>query len=84
MEKNTAFAKSLDLDYPILSDPGKKVAEAYGVVHEGRAVPERWTFIIDDEGKILHVDRKVKSKSHGMDLAAKLAELNVPRKRNRP
>lgn len=80
MEKNTAFAKSLDLDYPILSDPGKKVAEAYGVVHEGRAVPERWTFVIGEDGKILHVDKKVKSGSHGKDLAAKLAELNVPKK----
>lgn len=80
MEKNTAFAKSLDLDYPILSDPGKKVAEAYGVVHEGRQVPERWTFVIDEKGKILLVDKKVKSATHGQDLAAKLAELGVAEK----
>ena len=37
-ETNARFAKSLELDYPILSDPGKDVAKAYGVVH-GAASP---------------------------------------------
>ena len=80
VEKNTDFAKSLDLDYPILSDPSKKTAEAYGVVHEGRAVPERWTFYIDAEGAIAFVDKKVKAGSHGADIAAKLGELGVKKK----
>src|SRR5436189_6327025 len=31
---NKAFAKSLDLDYPILSDPTKETAKAYGVLSE--------------------------------------------------
>ncbi|APZ91033.1 Putative peroxiredoxin bcp [Fuerstiella marisgermanici] len=81
VEKNTAFAKSLELDYPILSDPEKKVAEAYGVVHEGRAVPERWTYFIGMDGKILHIDKKVKTASHGEDIAAQLKELEVPQKK---
>ena len=37
-EENKKFAESLDLDYPILSDPDKTVAKAYGVVHAGRGV----------------------------------------------
>ena len=32
-EKNADFAKSLDLDFPILSDPEKKVATAFGVMN---------------------------------------------------
>ena len=80
MEKNTAFAKSLELDYPILSDPCKEVAKAYGVVHEGREVPERWTFIIGEDGKLKHVDRKVNASDHGKDIAAKLAELKIRKK----
>ena len=80
VEKNTAFAKSLDLDYPILSDPEKDVAKAYGVVHEGRAFPERWTFIIGDDGKILHIDKKVKAGSHGQDLVDQLEKLKVSKK----
>ena len=47
---NRDFAKSLKLDYPILSDPEKTVASAYGVVHEGRSLPERWTFFIGTDG----------------------------------
>jgi len=70
VEKNTEFAKSLELDYPILSDPEKNVAKAYGVVHEGREVPERWTFIIGADGNIKHIDRKVKAASHGEDLVS--------------
>jgi thioredoxin-dependent peroxiredoxin len=77
-EENKKFAESLGADYPILSDPGKKVAEAYGVVHPGREVPERWTFYIGKDGKILFVDRQVKAQSAGEDVVKKLKELNVP------
>ena len=80
MEKNTAFAKSLNLDYPILSDPEKNVAKAYGVVHEGRAFPERWTFIIGADGNILQIDKKVKAASHGQDLVEQMQKLKIPRK----
>lgn len=80
VETNTKFAKSLDLDYPILSDPDKTVAKAYGVVTAKRSLPFRWTFFIDKDGKILHIDKKVKAGSHGADVAAKLKELGVPKK----
>ena len=80
-EKNTEFAKSLMLDYPILSDPGQEVAKAYGVVHEGREVPERWTFYIDKDGVIKSIDKKVTTDSHGEDIAKKLAELGVAKKK---
>ena len=81
VEKNTAFAKSLELDYPILSDPDKGVAKAYGVVHEGREVPERWTFVIGDDGTLIHVEKKVKAASHGEDMVALLEKLGIPKKK---
>ena len=77
---NKAFAESLKLDYPILSDPDKSVAKAYGVVHEGRDFPERWTFYIDKEGVIRLIDQKVNVKEHGKDIAKKLEELGIPKK----
>ena len=77
---NKKYAESLKLDYPILSDPGKKVAEAYGVVHGSRQVPERWTFFIDAAGKLTFIDKKVSPKTHGSDVAKKLVELGVPKK----
>lgn len=76
VEKNTEFAKSLELDYPILSDPDKKVATAFGVLND-RGVTNRWTYYIGKDGKVLHVDKSVKPDSHGQDIAAKLKELGV-------
>lgn len=76
-ELNKKFAESLDCDYPILSDPDKSVAQAYGVVHEGRAVPERWTFYIDKQGVIKQIDKKVDTDKAAEDVAAKVKELGL-------
>ncbi len=78
-ETNKKFAESLDLDYPILSDPSKETAKAYGVVHEGRAVPERWTFYIDKDGVIRAIDKSVQQRTEqaGEDVVAKLKELGL-------
>jgi peroxiredoxin Q/BCP len=77
---NKKFAESLSCDYPILSDPSKEVAKAYGVVHEGRAVPERWTFYIDKEGTIRAIDKRVNVENAATDAAAKLKELGIAEK----
>ena len=74
---NKAFAESMELDYPILSDESKSTAKAFGVVTSKRPVPFRWTFYIGKDGRILFVDKKVKAGSHGADIAAKLKELGV-------
>jgi len=79
-EKNARFAEKVGADYPILSDPEGDVARAYGVVDSLRPVPRRWTFIIGADGKVLHIDKNVKTKSHAADVAAKLAELGVPKR----
>jgi peroxiredoxin Q/BCP len=76
-ELNKKFAESLNCDYPILSDPDKSVAKAYGVVHEGREVPERWTFYIDKEGVIKAVDKKVNTERAADDVAAKVKDLGL-------
>ena len=80
VQKNTDFAKSLSLDYPILSDPTKKTAEAYGVVHEGRPFAERWTFYIGPDGVVKAVDQKVNTKEHAKDIAKQLEAIGVPKK----
>ena len=78
-ELNADFAKSLDLDYPILSDPTKKNAEAFGVLGKGGNAT-RWTFYISKDGKIAEIDKTVKTETHGKDIAAKLASLGVSKK----
>ncbi|MBC7821438.1 MAG: peroxiredoxin [Planctomycetaceae bacterium] len=74
---NAAFAKSLDLDYPILSDPEKKVSKEYGVLKPDGGVTNRWTFYISKDGKIQHIDKMVKTDTHAEDIAGKLKELGV-------
>ena len=56
------------------------MAKAYGVVTASRGLPHRWTFFIGPDGKVLHVDKRVKPGSHGADCAAKLGELGVKKK----
>ncbi len=77
-EKNKRFAESLDADFPILSDPSGDVAEAYGVRMPLIGTASRWTFYIGKDGRILDIDRKVSAASHGGDVAAKLAALDIP------
>jgi len=79
-KKNKDFAMSLELDYPILSDPGKSTAKAYGVVNETRQFPYRWTYYIGPDGKILHIDREVNAANHGKDLVDQLEKLGVKKK----
>ncbi len=75
-ETNAQFAESLGLDYPILSDPDKKVARAYGVLSPS-GFASRWTFYIGRDGRILDIDKHVSASSHGPAIAARLRELGI-------
>jgi peroxiredoxin Q/BCP len=79
-ETNKTFAQSLGVDYPLLSDPSKSVATAYGVVDQDQPFASRWTFYIGVDGRILYIDRQVSPATHGKVVAAKLAELGVRRR----
>ncbi len=81
VEENTRFAKSLDVDYPILSDPKGKVATEYGIYDAKGDRAARVTFIIDAQGKIAAIDKGVKTETHGADVAAKLKELGAEAKK---
>jgi len=72
-ETNAKFAASLGADYPILSDPTKVVARAYGVLAPS-GMASRWTFYIGRDGRILDIDKQVRASSHGADVAERLQE----------
>ena len=76
-EKNKRFAESLDLDFPILSDPEGKVAKAYGIYNEGRGFPSRVTFYIGKDGKIAAIDRKVNVRAHGKQILDRIKALSA-------
>jgi peroxiredoxin Q/BCP len=79
-DTNRKFAESLEANYPILSDPEKTVATAYGVVGPDRATASRWTFYIGPDGKILEIDKKVNVRTAGADVVATLERLGVKKK----
>jgi thioredoxin-dependent peroxiredoxin len=76
IEKNTDFAKAQEADFPLLSDPTKEVATAYGVLNP-KGMATRWTFYIGKDGRILAVDKAIKVETSAEDMVAKLGELNI-------
>ena len=80
-ETNKKFAEHVEADYPILSDPDKKVATAYGVVDANRQLAARWTFYIGPDGRIRDIDMKVSPRTAGEDVVKKLEELKVPKRK---
>ncbi|MBX5466063.1 MAG: peroxiredoxin [Firmicutes bacterium] len=81
LKSHQNFAAKYRLPFPLLSDPDATVAARYGVWREKmqygkpRMGIERTTFLIDSEGRIRAVWRKVKVNGHVEAVAARLAEL---------
>jgi len=76
-ETNKKFAEQEQANFPMLSDPDRKVAMAYGVVTAPTGGAKRWTFYIGPDGKILYIEKMVNVSTAGADLAAKLEELKA-------
>ena len=78
VESHEAFRGKHGLNFPLLADEGHGVAEAYGVWKEksmyGRKYwgIERTTFLIDEDGVIEHVWRRVKPKGHAAAVAERI------------
>lgn len=69
-KKHQNFIKKHDLPFPLLADTEKEVLNTYEVWGEKQFMGKtydgvhRTTFIIDEEGKIEKVFKKVKTKAH--------------------
>jgi len=81
---NIAFAKEHGGNkFPLLSDPTKDIANAYGVLNTERGFANRWTFYIDKTGKIAAIDKDVAKRlaTSAEDMAAMLKQLGVEEKK---
>ncbi len=73
------FTKKQDLNFMLLSDEDHAIADKYGVWGEkkfmGRTYDgiHRVTFIIDQNGRLLHIMDKVKTKTHHTDVIKHLS-----------
>ncbi len=72
------FAGKYKLPFPLLSDTKKEVAAAYGAkgTLTGFLVAQRKTFLIDKDGKILHIFNKVQTNDHTRQILDILKELH--------
>ena len=75
------FAERYNLTFPLLADTNHEVAGAYGVWQEKNMYGKkswgikRTTFIIDENGKIAHVFKRVDTATHSRDVLAALEKL---------
>jgi len=78
------FQQKYDLDFPLLADADHAVADAYGVWVQksmyGRTYfgNERTTFIIDPDGRVAQVLRKVKPGEHDEQVLEALQKAAPP------
>lgn len=78
---HTKFTTKYQLPFPLLSDVNTQVATAYGVYGLKKFMGKefmgihRSTFIIDPDGKIAKIYRKVKPEVHAAEVLADLAQL---------
>ncbi|MFZ9038770.1 MAG: thioredoxin-dependent thiol peroxidase [Gammaproteobacteria bacterium] len=69
-EKHQKFINKHDLKVKLLADTGGELCELYGTWGERKFMGRtymgigRSTFVIDKQGKLAHVDYKVKAKGH--------------------
>ncbi|MEZ5555534.1 peroxiredoxin [Haliea sp.] len=79
VEENRRFAEETEADFPLLSDPEKQVAEAYGVLAM-MGFAKRHTFYIGVDGTILKIDRAINPATAAQDMAANLGALGIPKR----
>jgi peroxiredoxin Q/BCP len=58
------FRSKYSLPFTLLADPEHKLAEPYGVGREGKRSYERSTFVIDADGNIKRIMRRVNPDRH--------------------
>jgi peroxiredoxin Q/BCP len=66
------FKSKYSLPFTLLADPEHKLGEPYGVAQEGKNSYERSTFVIDAEGNVSRVLRRVNPDSHADEVLAAL------------
>jgi peroxiredoxin Q/BCP len=67
------FKSKYSLPFTLLADPEHKLGEPYGVAQEGKNSYERSTFVIDADGKVARVMRRVNPDRHADEVLAALA-----------
>ena len=82
VDSHAKFAKKLKLNYPLLADPDKSLIGPLGLWVEKSLYGkkyygvERSTFLIDENGKVAKIWRKVKPEGHAQEVLDVLVEFD--------
>ncbi|HZP44531.1 MAG TPA: peroxiredoxin [Candidatus Binataceae bacterium] len=79
-DSHRGFARKYQLPFPLLADPDKKIARAYGVAN---GIPilgldRRVTYVIDENGTIVKVYPNVDPSLHAVEIIQDLGLYNTP------
>ena len=74
-EKHKQFTEKENLNFPLLVDKDGAICKAYGVPVNDKW-PERWTFLINKEGKIVKKYEKVDPRTDSQNLLKDLEEMS--------
>lgn len=74
-KSHKSFVDKYNLNFTLVADDGKNIAESYGVL--GGKTASRVTYLIDREGRIAFVYPKVSPKEHAVEVMSKLNELGL-------
>jgi peroxiredoxin Q/BCP len=66
------FKSKYELPFTLLADPEHELGEPYGVAQEGKNSYERSTFVIDADGNVSRILRRVNPDSHADEVLAAL------------
>lgn len=78
IESHQKFIAKYNLSFHLIADPEKQVVNQYGVWGEKNMYGKksmgllRTTFVIDEEGKIQHIFKKVQTKDHTNQILQKV------------
>jgi peroxiredoxin Q/BCP len=75
VESHKKFSTKYNLPFKLISDGGKHIAKAYGVLKDTGTSANRVTFIINKSGKITKIFPKVDVTQHTKEVIAALKEL---------
>jgi peroxiredoxin Q/BCP len=67
------FKSKYSLPFTLLADPDRRLGVPYGVAKEGKRSYERSTFVIDSEGNVAKIMRRVNPDRHADEVLAALS-----------
>jgi len=78
VESHRKFSKKYDLEFNLIADTEKEISQAYGVWGEKNMFGNKYmgvlrtTFVIDENGIIQNIFKKVKTEDHSKQILSKL------------